>query len=235
MSDKSFIAGEAGGGRSSLARMLVAAINERETELAKVARILHDEVSQVLSAVGLQLDVLRLDVKDRVPDIERRTSDIQNMLERVIVQLRGLSYELYPSVVERAGLQFALDRLVGSAREGFAGSIHLHFDPAARMPVQQAAGFYKIAEWCLDVTRLHPDCTHIEMHLKRTKGEHIFDVRANGSTGAVTKEPEDTPQGLGLMLMEYYATQAGISLSIKSDAERGLTLRATHATLDVVE
>src|SRR5579871_5855432 len=43
-----------------LTRKLVALINERERELAGVSRVLHDKVGQVLSAAGLQLDVMRM-------------------------------------------------------------------------------------------------------------------------------------------------------------------------------
>ena len=53
------------------------------------------------------------------PGIEERAAEIQNMLEQVIEQLRDISNELNPSVVERAGLQFALDRLAGKVRKTF--------------------------------------------------------------------------------------------------------------------
>ena len=41
-------------------------------ESARISRILHDDVGQVLSAVGLQLDVMKLDFKQRVPEIVER-------------------------------------------------------------------------------------------------------------------------------------------------------------------
>jgi len=58
-------------------------------------------VSQVLSAVGLQLDAMRMDFRAEAPGIEERAAEIQNMLEQVIEQLRDISNELNPSVVER--------------------------------------------------------------------------------------------------------------------------------------
>ena len=104
MSDKLRPKGPSEGRQPGLARMLVAAVNQREIEFARVSSVLHDEVSQVLSAIGLQLDVMRLDFKQQAPEIETRTAEIQLMLERVINHLRDLSFELNPSVVERAGL-----------------------------------------------------------------------------------------------------------------------------------
>src|SRR6185295_11298799 len=96
-----------------LTRMLVSTINAREVESDRVSRTLHDEVGQVLSAVGLQLDVLRLDFQKQAPEIAPRTIEIQKMLDLAMSQVRTLSYDLNPAVVERVGLQNALDRLVG--------------------------------------------------------------------------------------------------------------------------
>src|SRR5579864_5517769 len=117
MSDKHRTKRVSRASQPALAQMLFAAIHEHDAALAGVARLLHDDVSQVLSAVGLQLDAMRMDFRNEAPGIEERAAEIQNMLEQVIDQLRDISNELNPSVVERAGLQFALDRLAGTVRK----------------------------------------------------------------------------------------------------------------------
>ncbi len=96
-----------------LAQKLFAAINEHEAVLARVSRLLHDDVSQILSAVGLQLDAMRMDFREQAPGLDGRAAEIQELLEQAIEQLRDISNELNPSIVERAGLRFALDRLAG--------------------------------------------------------------------------------------------------------------------------
>jgi signal transduction histidine kinase len=95
----------------ALAQMLFAAINEHEAVLARVSRLLHDDVSQILSAVGLQLDAMRMDYRGQAPGVDGRAAEIQELLEQAIEQLRDISNELNPSIVERAGLQFALGLL----------------------------------------------------------------------------------------------------------------------------
>ena len=155
----------------ALAQMLFAAINEHEAALGRVSRLLHDDVSQVLSAVGLQLDAMRMDFRAEAPGIEERAAEIQNMLEQVIEQLRDISNELNPSVVERAGLQFALDRLAGKIRKNFTGALRLHFDSAAHVPTTIAKTFYKIAECAVDNALARPRCSMIEIQVKRARGE----------------------------------------------------------------
>src|SRR5262245_12773492 len=93
--------------------LALAAIEKERLGRGKLARKLHDEVAQVLSGAGLQLDVLRMDMEERVPEIVPRIAEIQDLLERVVRNIRDVSYELNPGIVERAGLQPALDLLVG--------------------------------------------------------------------------------------------------------------------------
>src|SRR5271154_309318 len=121
--------------QEELARMLVAAVDDRETDMTRISGVLHDHVSQVLSAAGLQLGLLRLDFQDRAPEIEQRTNEIQQLLESVIDELRDLSYELNPSIVERTGLQTALDRLAGRIRKGHKTAFRLHYESGLRVPV----------------------------------------------------------------------------------------------------
>ncbi|HYI94119.1 MAG TPA: histidine kinase dimerization/phosphoacceptor domain-containing protein, partial [Bryobacteraceae bacterium] len=84
-----------------LQRMIVSTINARDVESNRVSRLLHDEVGQVLSAVGLLLDVLKLDYRSQIPELTERVHEIQKMLENAVQQVRSLSYDLNPSVVER--------------------------------------------------------------------------------------------------------------------------------------
>src|ERR1035438_3718930 len=109
MSDKHRTKQASKASQPALAQMLFAAIQEHDAALDGLARVLHDDVSQVLSAVGLQLDAMRMDFRDQAPGLDDRAVEIQTMLEQVIEQLRDISNELNPSIVERAGLQFALE------------------------------------------------------------------------------------------------------------------------------
>ena len=81
--------------------LALAALEDEQSERGKLARMLHDEVAQLLSGAGLQLDILRMDLQDRVPEIVSRTAEIQSLLERVARHIRHLSYELNPDIVER--------------------------------------------------------------------------------------------------------------------------------------
>lgn len=210
-----------------LAQKLVALINERERELKRVSRVLHDRVGQVLSAVGLQLDVMRMDFQQQAPGLVERTAEIQQMLEEVIAELRGLSYELNPSVVERAGLPFALDRLVGRFRENYRGTMRLFVDSAARVPEKAAGTFYKLAEFALDNVVEHSQSAYAEVLVRQVRDRFVLEVRDNGRGFNVSETIDNVQGGLGLLLMKYYASRDGMRLTIHSLMGKGTIVKAS--------
>jgi len=212
-------------GRRSLADMLATMVEYRENELARVSRLLHDEVGQVLSAVGLHLEALRLDFESRAPEIAGRTAEIQGILEQAVALVRNLSYELNPAIVERAGLAFALDRLAGRLRGKFKGTLRLLHEPNAHVPAPAGTAFYKIAELAVENAIIHSDCTLIEVLVRRTKAGVALEVRDNGKGFNVQAACEEQA-GLGLTLMEHYGREAGLQYSIESTLGKGTTVRA---------
>lgn len=208
----------------ALAQMLFAAIHEHDLALAGVARLLHDEVSQVLSAVGLQLDAMRMDFRDQAPGIDERASEIQTMLEQVIEQLRDVSNELNPSIVERAGLQFALDRLADKVRKTFSGSLRLHFEPTALVPTVIATTFYKIAECALDAAVARASCSVIDVYLRRSQVDFVLEIRDNAAVDE--GDPQKPP--LARLLLDYYASKGDVALDMQSAPNGGTIIRASH-------
>lgn len=210
-----------------LAQMLFAAMNEHEAVLSRVSRLLHDDVSQVLSAVGLQLDAMRMDFRDQAPAIDTRATEIQELLELAIEQLRDITNELNPSIVERAGLQFALDRLIGKARAGFNGTLRLHFDASLRVPTILGKAFYKITDCALDIAKATPACSLIDIHVKRAQGEYVLEISYNGDVDEAYTAPHSYTEPLGQLLMDYYASKNHVTLRTERIPGKGGVIRAS--------
>lgn len=215
-----------GEGRS-LQQMLVSLVHDRETEMARVARILHDDVGQVLSAIGLQLDVLRMDFSAEAPGIADRVAEIQRLLESAIDRVRDLSFELNPATVERAGLQFALERLIGRARDGYAGTLRLLYDSSVRLPLTAAMGAYRIVEFAIDNAVRHSGATQIEVLARPSGAGFAIEVRDNGA-GFAPEAPAQDSLGLGLMFMDLHARRAALELVVDSRPGRGTIIRIYH-------
>jgi len=212
-------------GQRSLPEMLATMLEYREQEFARVAKLLHDQVGQVLSAVGLHLDALRLELEPQVPGIAERTAEIQNILEHAVVLVRNLSYELNPAIVERAGLSFALDRLAGRFRDCFSGTIRLLYEAGTHVPPAVGTAFYKIAELAVENAVAHAGCSLIEVLVRPTREGVVLEVRDNG-TGFDVSSARAEHRGLGMTLMAHYASEAGIEYSLGSTLGKGTSVRA---------
>jgi signal transduction histidine kinase len=206
-----------------LAQKLFTAINEHEAILARVSRLLHDDVSQILSAVGLQLDAMRMDFREESPGLDGRAAEIQELLEQAIEQLRDISNELNPSIVERAGLQFALDRLAGKTRSRFPGTLRLHFDASLRVPTILAKTFYKMTECALETAMAAPGCSLIDIYVKRSHGEYVLEITDNGMTDGLDPDSE----ALGRLLMDHYASKNHVTLKVQRTPGKGSLTRAS--------
>jgi signal transduction histidine kinase len=208
-----------------LRHTVLGALKAQEFERTMVSRFLHDSVGQNLTALGLQLDLVRMDLESVSPDACRRIGDIQKLLEEMMESVREYSYELNPSAVERAGLRPALDRLAGRIRTRFPGTLRLNVDPSLKLDPELATALYQILQEGVENAVQHSGCSAIEIAVKSTRTGTLLEVRDNGR-GFDPADLVSGGRGLGLLSMEHYAAQAGLELTITSTREAGTTVRA---------
>ncbi|MBZ5618607.1 MAG: PAS domain-containing protein [Acidobacteriia bacterium] len=208
-----------------LRHTVLGALKAQEFERNMVSRFLHDSVGQNLTALGLQLDLIRMDLESVSPETCGRIAEIQKLLEEMMEEVREYSYELNPSTVERAGLRSALDRLAARIRERFTGSLRLNVDPSLKLDKKIAAALYQIAQEAVENAVQHSSCSAIEIAVKSSRTGTFLEVRDNGK-GFDPADLLGGGRGLGLLSMEHYAAQAGLDLAITSTRETGTTVRA---------
>ena len=208
--------------------LALAAIEREQCERGKLARMLHDEVAQTLSGVGLQLDILRMDLQDRVPEIASRTFEIQSLLDQIAKHIRHLSYELNPDIVKRSGLQSALDLLVDRFARVFTGELQLDYAPSIRIPVEVGVAMERIAEEAVANAVRHANCDQIRIIVKSTGDGAALQVRDNG-VGFDYERERCVPRGLGLLMMDHCARRAGLGLNIQGHEGGGSMVSAVMA------
>jgi signal transduction histidine kinase len=210
-----------------LRHTVLGALKAQEFEKSKMSRFLHDSVGQNLTALGLQLDLIRMDLETGAPEVGERVTEVQKALGEMMEAVREYSYELNPATVERAGLRTALDRLAVRSRERFAGVLRVNVDPSLKVEPGLASAMYQIAQEAVDNAVLHSGCSAIDISLKTARTGTVLEVRDNGRGF----DPDDIlggNRGLGLLSMEHYAAQAGLELSIVSTRDIGTMVRATR-------
>ncbi len=211
-----------------LRNTVLGALKAQEFERAMVSKFLHDAVGQNLTALGLQLDLVRMDLESTSPEGCARIAEVQRLLETMMEEVREYSYELNPSTVERAGLRSALDRLAARFRERFTGTIRLNVDPSLKIEPKLALALYQIAQEAVENAVQHSSCSMIEIAVKSTRNTPVLEVRDNGR-GFDRGDVAGGCRGLGLLSMEHYAAQAGLDFSITSNRSTGTIVRAAAA------
>ena len=207
-----------------LRHAVVGALKAQEFERAMASKFMHDTVGQNLTALGLQLDLVRMDLAD--PELCSRIVQIQKLLEGMMEQVREYSYELNPSTVERAGLRVALDRLAQRLRERFPGALRVNVDPSIKIDPKIASAMYQVAQEAVQNSVQHAACSAIEIAVKSSRFGPTLEVRDNGK-GFDPSDLLGGYRGLGLLSMEHYAAQAGLDLSITSNRDTGTTVKAS--------
>lgn len=214
-----------GTAETELRHTVLGAVKARNAERRAASKFLHDSVGQNLTALGLQLDLVRMDLASADPEPRARLGEIQQLLETMMEQVREYSYELNPSIVERVGLRPALDRLASRVRPQFTGTVHLEADPVLKVEPGVATAFYHIAQEAVDNAVQHAGCSAIEIAIKSRRDHPILEVRDDGR-GFDPDNVLGAGRGLGLLSMEHYAAEAGLELSITTRRQGGTLVRA---------
>ncbi|HWB86628.1 MAG TPA: ATP-binding protein [Bryobacteraceae bacterium] len=208
-----------------LRQAVLGVLNSQEYQRNTMSRFLHDSVAQNLSALGLRLDLVRMDLEVAQPEISARIAEIQQILEVTMQAVRDYSYELNPSAVERSGLRTALGLLVDRARGRFAGTVRLNTDASVTLDVRISSAMFQIAKEALENSIQHASCSAIEIAIKSTRTGPVLEVHDNGK--GFDPGDEAGGRGLGLLSMEHCAAEAGLDLSISSDRANGTVVRVS--------
>lgn len=208
---------------AQLQRLLGKVISAQEDERRRVARELHDETGQVVTALGLALHAgVAMTEPDRVKQLRALVDRLHEGLHRIIVNLR-------PTVLDDLGLAAAIEGLADSQlrRAGLSVRCELgdlqdwRTDPAVEIAV-----FRIVQEAILNTVR-HAAATTVLLQGGVTDGRLWIEMEDDGrgfEPGAVTMD-EDTLRGIGLAGMRERTELLGGRLQIDSAPGRGTRVR----------
>ncbi len=216
---------------ATLPERLIGEIRHHQSELQRVGRVLHEDTGQILTVVGLQLDLLKQDFRERVPDIVERTTEIQQLLEKAIDTVRQLTYSVNPDRVQRSGLRYAMDLMIGDAREKAPCGIRFLMDSHVHLPLPVAMAFYRIAECALGNALRHSQAQQIEVLIQPAGREVKLEVKDNG-IGFHVEDAQKNPAGSGLLWMRHLAREQGLELRIQSRVGGPTTVHAGYQMPD---
>jgi two-component system sensor histidine kinase UhpB len=199
-------------------------INAQEEERTRIARELHDDVSQQLAGVGIMLSGLRRKIgrPDSEADIDRTIMTLQDRTSALAEAIRTLSHQLHPSVLEHVGLVATLRRHCTDVEELYRLSVV--FNSVGRLEslgADVALCLFRVTQEALTNAVRHARAHNIAVDLIAAADHVELRIKDDG-IGFVAGER--TGRGLGLRSIDERVRLVRGSLSVESQPGHGATL-----------
>ena len=207
---------------SQLQRLLGKIISAQEDERRRVARELHDETSQLLTALGMALHPPEMMTVERVAELQRLVDRMHDGLHRLIVNLR-------PSVIDDLGLGAAIEALAASHLRRVGLNVRCELGDLQERRVDAAieiAVFRVVQEAIVNVVR-HSCASTVIIEGGLADGRLWIEIEDDGrGFDPASISPDDrTLRGIGLIGMRERVEMLGGRLRIDSAPGQGTRVR----------
>jgi two-component system sensor histidine kinase UhpB len=204
--------------RRNSARVALAA---QEAERLRVARELHDEIGQTLTAVALRAEY----AAGQAPAQSEALVDIAETIKASLDDVRAIARELRPEALDDLGLVNALIALC--SRVGQQGSLRVRREFDGRLPQLNAdveLVIYRVAQEALTNVLRHSQAAQVTVSLREQDANVVLEVTDDGCG-----LKEDLDEGSGIAGMRERAMLVGADLHITAEAGKGVVVKLTVA------
>ena len=204
-------------------------IGAQEVERARIARDLHDDVSQQLAGISIAFSGLkqRLGEYHVSEELRQELAELQQQTLKLARNVRQISHDLHPTVLQHLGLVKGLTSYCGELgrAHGVAMTCTAEGNLGALTP-DAALCVYRIAQEALRNVIAHAGASHADVRLLQMGDQAQITIVDDGRGFDATNRAE-RDRGLGLVSMSERARIIGGTVSIISRLNQGTRLQAT--------
>ena len=204
----------------ALSRRLV---DLQESDRKDLARELHDRIGQNLTALNINLAIMRQALSDNDAAIRSRLDDSAALLKSTAMAIENVVTDLRPPMLDDHGLKPALDWYARdfAARAGISVKIHAG-GPDERAAAEVEIALFRIAQEALNNVAKHAHASSILIALNCQGTEYVMSVRDDGlGWDAEDKQVQPPHAGFGMVTMRERAQAVGGHFQIESLAGGG--------------
>jgi nitrate/nitrite-specific signal transduction histidine kinase len=190
-------------------------------ERNRLARELHDAVTQTLFSANLIADVIPRIWKRNPEEGLKNLEELRQLTRGALAEMRTLLLEMRPESLERSDLKSLLAQLA----EAFIGRVRvpvsLVIQGDCEMTHEVKIVFYRVAQEALNNIAKHSGARQVELQLECQPGQLYLLIQDDG----LGFEPDSiTPDHMGMAIMHERASSIGASLKIESQVGQGTTV-----------
>lgn len=205
----------------------VAAQAIREEEKARLARELHDELAQSLTALKMDTIWVR-DHASSVPGtVTEKLNEMVEMLDRTVAATRRMAADLRPLMLDDLGLVPAIEWLASNfmQRCGVPCTLSVNDELELELPEPYATAVFRIVQESLNNIAKHAAASQVMVTLDKTQDAVRLRVQDDGC--GFFSDGARKPQSLGLMGLRERAQLLGGSVAISSARGKGTTVEVS--------
>jgi signal transduction histidine kinase len=199
----------------------------QEEERRRIARELHDDLSQRIALLDFEVQHLRQELpQDLTAGATERLSNLRLQISALADDVRKLSHRLHPSILEDMGVEAALRSVVRDFAQGHEVAVRFRAEALSRpVPLDVATALYRVAQEALRNAVRHARDAHIEVSLSEAEGELRLTIEDDGPGFDLNVAREK--RGLGLVSMQERARLVGGQFALLSAPGRGTKIVVT--------
>jgi PAS domain S-box-containing protein len=199
-------------------------IEVQEQERTRIARELHDDISQRLAVLAVDLEKLQ-QYPPILPEVRNRMGRLQKQTCEIATDIQTLSHQLHSSTLECLGIVAAMRGFCKefSEQQDMEIDFRSHNSPSSLSP-DISLCLFRVLQEALHNSAKHSGVRHVEVLLWGTPGEVHLTVRDSGA--GFDSESAKQSRGLGLISMEERLKLVKGTLLIEAQPKRGTTIHA---------
>ena len=198
----------------------------REDEKSRIAKEVHDQLGQTLTALKIDIAQLEKNIPSELSELKSRTSSITNIVDETIKNVQQISMELRPPILDAFGICEAISWQANEYNKKLGMQFDLnclqeHIDLEKDL---QTALFRIFQESMTNVIR-HANATQVQVGMNYDNKNLIFEVADNGI--GLNKEDVESPESLGLIGMRERVYPWGGQVEFKGLPGKGTKIIIT--------
>ena len=195
----------------------------REQERKRIAREMHDELGQRLTALRMDIAVLRLRFGKSHPDLQQQVQSTMASVDSLIQVVRNVASSLRPSALDM-GIASALEWLADEFRQRSGIQCELRLSPGEiELAEQQATAIFRLVQESLTNVTRHARAQRVTILLEREEHHYLLQISDDGQG---FNADEHRKKSFGLIGMRERVLMLGGELSIHTAPGKGVTIQA---------